>query len=207
MTIKQCHNSSLTRCLSRGSALIILMSSLSAQALRFEPADDLTIDLDTTVAYGAMWRVEKQGDMGPIKPPGHFGVDPGPDGDYGAIGDNIDIGVVNDADFISQVLRFNSDDGNRNFEKGDLVSDRWAITSDFDLSYKDVGLFLRGQIFYDAVYFEETSWSDEDWNFWGDTAQGWDPGDYSQNPTCGPTAAPYAGCGIYGGPEALNNAI
>lgn len=203
MTITQSRNHLLTSYLLKGLALIFLVSSLPALALRFEPTDELTIDLDTTLAYGAMWRVEEQ-----------MGLDP-----PHAISPTLSQA---DAEFQDFVLAWNSDDGDRNFEKGDLVSDRYAVTSDFDMRRGDYGLFLRAQIFYDSVYFEETSWDGKGWDDWrggatldcydatgvynpgvdglldtSDTGGGCDPGN----------ARVYNGLGVYAGPESLNNSM
>jgi len=46
----------------------------------------------------------------------------------------------------------NSDDGDRNFKKGDLISNRFDLLSEFDLTYKDVGARVSGAAWYDFVY-------------------------------------------------------
>ncbi|MBU4315770.1 MAG: DUF1302 domain-containing protein [Proteobacteria bacterium] len=51
----------------------------------------------------------------------------------------------------------NADDGNRSFEKGDLVSNRLTGRSDLDLKYKNMGVFARGRIFYDDVYYHKNA--------------------------------------------------
>jgi hypothetical protein len=151
MTKMQPCNSVVVPYLFRGLALVFFIGASSAQALRFEPTDELTIDLDTTLAYGAMWRVEKQKDLGPPVP---------------IRTDANNATNQSDPEFQRFVTAWNSDDGNRNFDKGDLVSNRYAITSDFDMRMGNYGLFLRGQMFYDSVYFEETSWDGEGWEDW-----------------------------------------
>lgn len=45
----------------------------------------------------------------------------------------------------------NLDDGNRNFDKG-LVSNRLDLLSEFDMSYKEVGMRLVAAAWYDDVY-------------------------------------------------------
>lgn len=45
----------------------------------------------------------------------------------------------------------NTDDGDRNFAKG-IISNRFDLLSEFDLTYKDVGLRLSGAAWYDTVY-------------------------------------------------------
>ncbi len=127
--------------------------SSSALALRFEPSDDVSIDVDTTLAYGAMWRVsDRNGDrLSPSKPIDQWLAPPN---------------TIDDPAYIESVLKWNSDDGNRNFDKGDMVSSRFAATTDFDISYKNVGVFFRTQIFYDSVYYEENDWSGTGWDDW-----------------------------------------
>ena len=46
----------------------------------------------------------------------------------------------------------NTDDANRNFRKGALISNRVDLLSEFDLRYGDSGLSLTGAAWYDAVY-------------------------------------------------------
>jgi hypothetical protein len=46
----------------------------------------------------------------------------------------------------------NQDDGNRNFKKGAIVSNRLDLLSEFDVKYRDVGLRLSGAGWYDAAY-------------------------------------------------------
>lgn len=49
----------------------------------------------------------------------------------------------------------NADDGDRNFGKG-LVSNRVDLLSEFDLTYRNVGLRLSGAAWYDRVYNQRT---------------------------------------------------
>lgn len=123
----------------------LLPLSLHVQALEFEVSDDLTVNMDTTITYGRQWRVEGR--------------------DKNLLGGHIDrqtaMGDPNGKDFKDYVQRMNSDDGTRNYDKWDTVSNRVAILSDINISYKNVGLFLRPQIFYDSVPFSTPSWSNK----------------------------------------------
>lgn len=165
--------------------------SSTAQALHFEPTDEIQIDLDTTLAYGSMWRVEDQekSKMGLGMPR----IDT-----WGMPGNATD-----SFEFVDAVMMWNSDDGNRNFDKGDQVSNRIAVTSEMDLKYSNMGFFLRGQIFHDSVYFEETSWDGEGWDYWGDPVN--DPL-YGLGGNCAGNV-PLSTCGAYVGPETINNAV
>lgn len=57
---------------------------------------------------------------------------------------------------ISEDLKFpqsnNYDDGDRNFEKGDLVNNRVTVIGDLELTWGKYGMLLRGDAFYDDVY-------------------------------------------------------
>ena len=46
----------------------------------------------------------------------------------------------------------NADDGDRNFRKHDLISNRVDLLSEIDLTYKTVGIRLSGAAWYDRVY-------------------------------------------------------
>ncbi|GGX95717.1 DUF1302 family protein [Massilia dura] len=46
----------------------------------------------------------------------------------------------------------NTDDANRNFRKGNLISNRVDLLSEFDLRYGDAGLSITGAAWYDGVY-------------------------------------------------------
>ncbi|KEQ19750.1 DUF1302 domain-containing protein [Endozoicomonas numazuensis] len=45
------------------------------------------------------------------------------------------------------------DDGNRNFEKGSMVTNRFSVLSEMDIRYQNMGAFVRGSAFYDDAYF------------------------------------------------------
>jgi len=46
----------------------------------------------------------------------------------------------------------NQDDGNRNFDKGSLISNRFDLLSEFDLTYRNMGFRVSGAAWYDDVY-------------------------------------------------------
>jgi hypothetical protein len=132
--------------LALGASLMPL--SLQVGALEYQVNDDLKINFDTTMTYGRQWRTEDRdhnlltnGDMASI-----FGMRPGTS--FDPLGQ----------EFKDLVQRTNADDATRNFDKGDVISSRFSIVSDFDISYKNVGFFVRPQIFYDEVPNEESSW-------------------------------------------------
>jgi hypothetical protein len=184
----------------------------SAHALHFEPSEGTTLDLDTTLAFGAAWRTESP-KVAPVWSP--YTGDP-------SNGDNwIQPG---NPKFQDLVLQWNSDDGDRNFKKGEMISNRYAITSDMDLRVGKYGLFLRGSIFYDPVYFGSTSWNGKGWdNFYGGANVDCGSGGSAVNGYKGspdgipdslgncnqgnPLGSRYNGVGTYAGPESINNAM
>jgi hypothetical protein len=121
----------------------LLPLSLQVHALEFEVSDDLKVDMDTTITYGRQWRVDGR--------------------DKGLLGGDIDTQKAFadpfGKDFKEYVQRVNSDDGTRNYDKWDTVSNRLGLLSDINVSYKNVGMFLRAQAFYDSVPFDKPNWS------------------------------------------------
>lgn len=100
-------------------AAVGLMGSIPAQAFQFDVTDEVKGSVDTTLTYGALWRVTAQ-DKNLLAP---------------ANG-----GVRNSANY---------DNGNANYERGDLVSSLFKMTNDVSLDYKNFGAFLRVLSFYD----------------------------------------------------------
>lgn len=97
-----------------------LLGSLPAQAFQFQFADDqVTGSLDTTLSYGALWRVTGR--------------------------DDANVAIANGGSKSSA----NYDDGNLNYDRGDLVSSLFKMTNDIDLNYKNFGAFVRINSFYD----------------------------------------------------------
>jgi hypothetical protein len=101
-------------------AAVGLMGSIPAQAFQFDVTDEVKGSVDTTLTYGALWRVTAQ-DKNLLAP---------------ANG-----GVRNSANY---------DNGNANYERGDLVSSLFKMTNDVSLDYKNFGAFLRVLSFYNS---------------------------------------------------------
>lgn len=97
-----------------------LCTPMTAMAVEFELKDgEVTGSLDTTVSYGALWRVTGR--------------------------DKTEVALANGGSKSSA----NFDDGNLNYDRGDLVSSLFKMTNDLDLNYKNFGAFLRVTSFYD----------------------------------------------------------
>ncbi len=122
-------NTRLGLMLAIGAALV----TTPALAVEFDKGE-FRGTLDTTLSYGASWRVEDRcrDCVGKANINPHIGLQPL-------------------ADQIAAPGRFsvNSDDGNLNYDDGDLVSHAAKITTEFGFSYKNFGGFFRGSAFYD----------------------------------------------------------
>jgi hypothetical protein len=51
----------------------------------------------------------------------------------------------------------NADDGNRAFERNDITSNRFQVTSEADIQRRDFGAFVRGRAFYDFAYMRDNA--------------------------------------------------
>lgn len=54
-------------------------------------------------------------------------------------------------------LGFLTDDGNRNFDKGDLTQNQLNVSADLDVNYGDGGVFARARGWYDKAYDFKTA--------------------------------------------------
>ena len=88
------------------------------------PGDSISGRFDTTVTVGASMRVQDR--------------------------DEDLVGVANGGDANS----INGDDGNLNFDKGDLTSLSANVTHELDLRWRNLGFFGRGFYFYDAAIMQ-----------------------------------------------------
>lgn len=114
------------------TALAAMVVPTLAAAVQFEQGD-FSGSFDTTLTYGAAWRVEERDTrlLGPastqlpnrLVPPGSMG---------------------------GTAYSVNGDDGNLNYERGEMVSNLFKLTAELDLHHRDdYGVFLRGLAFYD----------------------------------------------------------
>ena len=102
------------------AVLLALSAAGPAQAYQFKnESGSVTGSFDTTISIGAMWRMQDQ--------------------------DPSLIGITNGGTSRSP----NEDDGDLNYDRGDLVSGLVKVTHEFDVAYSNYGVFLRGYYFYD----------------------------------------------------------
>lgn len=114
-------------------AIGLALSAQQAQALEFGDGE-LRISLDTTLSYGVGMRVSGRDDDLVAK--SHF---------------NPTIFQAPLEQQIDAPGRFsaNSDDGNLNFDKHDLIFNAARISSELLISYRQYGAFVRGNFFHD----------------------------------------------------------
>lgn len=127
----------------------LLLMPLSAAALELEFSNGIDLSLDSTVTWGAQWRVE--------------------DRDEDLTGDALRVAVLEDPflpltapEYVqAETVKLNGDDGNNNFDTG-LISHRLTLLVDMDARWQDYGVFLRGRAFYDQVYRDDDTDLDAD---------------------------------------------
>lgn len=56
------------------------------------------------------------------------------------------------SDTLLSPANINGDDGNRNFHRGSLITNRASLLGEGNLQHGDYGLFVRGSAFYDTAY-------------------------------------------------------
>lgn len=104
-----------SRYLAITTSTLLLGLAQNSFAMNFKPAEGITIDWDTTVKYGAIWRAKDQ-----------------------------------DPALVADPTR---DDGNRNFNKGSLVSNRLNVTTEMNINYeRKYGMFARARSYFDDAY-------------------------------------------------------
>ena len=146
-----------------------LFAAPMAQAFEFTHGE-LTGSLDTTISYGVNIRTEDpatdligkatlnplialQGQVIPGLPAG-LNTYPGSPAQLNAPGR----------------LSVNRDDGNIKYDKGDLWSNAFKITSELEMNWRDWGVFARASYFYD--------WAVEDSDYMSEEALDWAGSDF-----------------------------
>jgi hypothetical protein len=126
------------------SAIGLALVTNPSQAIDLSTGD-VSISLDTTISYGAGMRVSDRDDDLVAK--SFF---------------NPVIGGASPAAQEAALGRFsaNSDDGNLNFDDGDLIFNAARITSELQVDYKNYGFFVRGNYFYDFTLNDKDFLSD-----------------------------------------------
>lgn len=123
------------------SATLLLTGAAGSQALSFQFGEDREwlLDWDTNVAYTAQWRVAK------------------PDDDQFRYRDTGNI----EEDSRAYAVLINANDGDNNFDRGDMVQNKISAVTEMDLSWRDYGVFARARTFWDEVYDQDTQISQQ----------------------------------------------
>lgn len=140
----------------------LLASVLSVPALALEiNAGEISGTLNTNITMGAAWRMESRAD----NLVGKSNLNPNVCGVVGGVNYQSCQAVFRDQIFPSQKLvaapgapSMRADDGNLNYDRGDITQAVAKATQDLTLHWGDIGLFARWLYFYDAVNndFRET---------------------------------------------------
>jgi len=120
--------------LSTLAAAVALALGVGAPAQGFEfssESGELWGSFDTTVSLGARWRMQKP--------------------------DDSLIGIANGGTARS----VNEDDGNLNWDRGEVVSLTAKATHDLELNYRNYGAFVRATYFYDDAVMSKSGLSSE----------------------------------------------
>lgn len=117
------------------TAIALALGAAPVHAIEFQRGE-LRGNINTTVSYGAAWRVQSRDDDLVAK--SHFNP------------------LISQAPLEQQIAargRFsaNSDDGNLNYDRGDMIQGQARITSEMELNYRRSGAFVRANYFYDHV--------------------------------------------------------
>jgi len=117
----------------------------AAQAVEFN-IGGATANLDTTVSYGVSWRMQDQDDD--LIGKAHF--NPLLAAQINALQSQ---GRYAEAQALQVAARgrfsVNRDDGNLKYDKHDIISNTFKITSELGINYEDSGAFFRAKYFYD----------------------------------------------------------
>lgn len=127
------------------AAALILGAASSAQAVSFG-SGEFSGSLQTTVSYGVSVRAEDQADN--LLGKAHF--NPLLAAQIAALQGQ---GQFLEAQALQIAARgrfsTNRDDGNLKYDKGDLISNAFKITSELEMNWRDWGAFARATYFYD----------------------------------------------------------
>ena len=111
--------------------MAVMLSASQAYAFSFGDKEGVSGSFDTTVSYGASIRTQGR--------------------------DKALIGIGNGG----TGTNLNGDDGDLNFDEGDIVSSAIKATHELDLNYKNFGFFGRVSYFYDFENADHPAFDDE----------------------------------------------
>ncbi len=122
------------------AATMLGLAGTNVLAKEFQRGE-LSGSFDTTISYGASWRMEEADPSNLGK--AHYNTALGYDPTIGIVGTN--------AQQRAALGRWsvNSDDGNANYDDGDLISHALKVTMELDVNWRNFGAFFRATAFHD----------------------------------------------------------
>jgi hypothetical protein len=129
-------------------AIFLAVAAGPARALDFSFDNGANLSLNSTLTWGAQWRVEDPDDR-------ITGED-----FLMRLQDDPFLPLMEPELTAAQTLLLNSNDGNNNFDTG-LVSHRLTLLADLEVNWENYGLFIRAKAFYDDVYRDDDTNLDE----------------------------------------------
>lgn len=120
----------------------------SAGAVRFDWGDDLRGSLTASLSVGAAWRVEERDPdrVGKLNLPGQYNFC-----------ETVDCrSVSGNARYLALpgVPNLNRDDGNLNYDQGEMVAGVVRLVPELGLRYRGVGLNVKAYAFFDVVNYD-----------------------------------------------------
>ncbi|HUR40718.1 MAG TPA: DUF1302 family protein [Verrucomicrobiae bacterium] len=138
------------------SCLLVIGAALAAPnagAISFELGEELTGTLNSVVVAGAGVRMQDRA----VDLVGKGNLNPGVCGGPSAAFQSCQ-GVIKDQTHPARALSsspgqafLNADDGNLNYDRGDLTQGLLKVTQDLNISWRDYGFFAKWLYFYDFV--------------------------------------------------------
>lgn len=138
----------------KGVALSLALASMPSLAASWEWGN-VQFNFDSEFSLGTSIRMEDR-DMSLIGNSNHLNLDwTGYNGTTNPVYSSADVWSLTNGSYST-----NGDNGNLNFDKGEAFSTVLKGVHELDISYDNVGVFVRGMYFKDfAVSGEETAWA------------------------------------------------
>jgi hypothetical protein len=127
-----------------------LLAAPAAQAITFDLGDDINGTLNTTMTLGAGVRMQERA----VDLVGKANLNPGVCGGEAQSCQGVFKNQIKPAQTLANSpgqAFLNADDGNWNYDKGDLTQGVLKVTQDVNISFGDYGLFAKWLYFYDVV--------------------------------------------------------
>ena len=125
--------------------LLLVMTSSQSMAFDFS-SGEWSARIDSTISYGAAWRLQDADEE-----------------NLGKAALNPTVSLLSNAGQRAAPGRWsvNSDDGNLNYQGGDLISNALKLTSEMELDYRNYGAFVRFSALYDFENQKKDQLSEE----------------------------------------------